>query len=310
MLVSELKSVARNWLLDGELGNRSQKTIKARRDVLAKLAWFLEHREASACSIEELRGFFLYLQNGHNQPGGRWGNPTQTRPLRPLTLRTYYAYLRAFFNFAVLEGKVSVSPMERIPAPRDPGDEVMPFTDREVSALLNAAKTSRSARRDRAILLLLCDTGLRASELCGVRLSDVDLHNRSLTVREGKGKKSRQVYIGKTATQALWKYLGEDEREPDDAVFLSERDGPLTYAGLRMLFRRLGTAAGVQKCHPHRFRHTFAVHFLRNGGNQFSLMRMLGHTTLTVTNRYVQLAQADIANQHRQFSPADRLQLR
>jgi integrase/recombinase XerD len=197
--------------------------------------------------------------------------------------------------------------MARIPAPRDRDDEVMPFMDAQVEALLRAAQKGRNARRDEAILLVLLDTGMRAQELCSLHFSDVDFSNRQMTIWEGKGKKSRPVYIGKATTKALWRYVQEDGRDEDDALFFSMRGDSLTYNGLAMLFKRLGRTAGVKKAHPHRLRHTFAVSFLRNGGNQFTLMRLLGHTTLAVTNRYVQLAQADVERQHRQFSPADRM---
>lgn len=80
-------------------------------------------------------------------------------------------------------------------------------------------------------------------------------------------------------------------------------------SGLLQLIRRLGRKAGIQatRCSPHTFRNTFAVEFLRGGGNLFSLQQLLGHSSLSMTNRYVALAQGDIENQHRQFSPADRL---
>lgn len=307
LAVSDLNKLVRNYLLDGELSDRSPKTLKSRRDILGKLSWYLTRREAEACGVEELRGFFLYLQRGHLDTGGRWDNVTETKPLRPLTLRTYYAYLRAFFNFAVQEGRLAASPMDRIPAPRDPGDEVQPFSDQEIEKLLRAASKTHEARRDTAIILTLLDTGVRASELCGLRFQDVDFDQRSLMIREGKGQKTRQVYLGKKATKALFNYVEVDGRDAPDAVFQSQRDGGLTYSGLALLFRRLGKKAGVKSCHPHRLRHAFAVSFLRAGGHQFSLMRLLGHTTLHVTNRYVQLAQADVAAQHRAFSPGDRM---
>ena len=99
--------------------------------------------------------------------------------------------------------------------------------------------------------------------------------------------------------------------EMSSAAFCADRGPcagePLTRSGLRQLVSRLGKDAGIQatRCSPHNFRHTFAVSFLRNGGNAFTLQQMLGHTSLHMTNRYVALAQADIENQHRQFSPAD-----
>jgi site-specific recombinase XerD len=108
-------------------------------------------------------------------------------------------------------------------------------------------------------------------------------------------------------------YLREEERTPDQHLFLSERGQnagePFLRGGILQLIERLGKKAGIQgvRCSPHTFRHTFAIEFLRNGGNLFTLKQILGHTSLQVTNRYVSLAQADIQSQHRQFSPGDRV---
>lgn len=305
--VADVAKLGRSWLLDGELSDRSPKTLKTRRDTLAKLQWFLARRECAECGLDELRGFFLYLQRGHLEPGGRWGNPTETQPLRPLSLRTYYAYLRAFFNWCAAEGRLPASPMERVPAPKDPGDEVQPFADEEVARLLRAAGQTRQGERDRAIVLVLLDTGLRAQELCDLQYRDLDLDARSLKVRAGKGNKSRTVYLGRRATKALFDYVQADGRERGDPLFFAQSREGLTYAGLRQLFRRLGLAATVKDCHAHRMRHSFAISFLRAGGQQLALMRLLGHTTLTMTNRYVQWATGDMQAQHRQASPADRL---
>lgn len=108
--------------------------------------------------------------------------------------------------------------------------------------------------------------------------------------------------------------MNEEEREKKDPLFLSDRGNGagegLTRHGLRFLIVRLGKAArldGSTRVSPHTFRHTFAIEFLRAGGNVFTLQQLLGHTHLAMTNRYVAIAQADITAQHRQFSPVARL---
>jgi site-specific recombinase XerD len=290
----DLARLVQNWILDAELGNRSPRTIKNRRDLTGKLLWFVDRRGFEACGVDELRAFFLYLQNGHKDAAGRWGNPTERQPIRPQTYKTYYTCLRAFFNFAVSEGRVSGSPMVRIPSPVEPDDEVMPFSREEIDRLLKAAGKTRQALRDVAIVYTLWDTGLRAQELCDLQYEDADFTQRALLVRSGKGRKKRQVYTGKNSTRALWKYVNEDGRDPGDPLFLSEQGHGLTYNGLRLLFERLGRRAAVKKCHAHRLRHSFAVDYLKAGGTQLSLMRLLGHKTLTITNRYVQWAEADL----------------
>jgi len=215
----------------------------------------------------------------------------------------------------VAEGAMAASPAERVKPPVSRPDQVQPFTIQQVEALLSAAKKSRNPRRDQAIILTLLDTGIRASELCGLAESDVELVSPRQIRVLGKGNKRRSVPIDKRTARALWQYLEEtrDERLPGGPLFLSDRGlsagESLTGSGLLQLIERLGKAAGIEsvRCSPHSFRHSFAVMFLRGGGNTFTLQQILGHTSLDMTRRYVELAQADLENQHRQYSPVARL---
>lgn len=309
---AELAHQAEGWILDGEIRQLSKQTLAARRLLIEKLLWFLDHRGSSTCGLLELRAFLAYLSTGHAQPGGRWGNPHLKQGVRPRTVATYFGNLRTLFRFLVTEEVLEVSPIESLRPPVARHDQVQPFTAAQIQALLGAARRSRHRRRDEAILWLLFDTGCRASELCGLKLHDLDLQGRRCTVL-GKGNKTRSLFFGKQTTKALWSYLQEEPREPDEALFLADRGTrageALTRSGLFQLIERLGKAARLEavRCSPHTFRHTFAVEFLRAGGNIFTLKELLGHTSLTMVNRYLALAQADIEHQHRQFSPADRL---
>jgi integrase/recombinase XerD len=202
--------------------------------------------------------------------------------------------------------------MESIAPPISRSDQAQPFTEAQVSGLIAACRLTTHSRRDEDIVLFLLDTGVRASELCGIVFADLDMPARRCSVL-GKGNKRRGVYFGKSTAKALYYYIREDAREPDDPLFITDRGetagDPLTRSGLLQLIERLEKSARLAgiRCSPHTFRHTFAISFLRNGGNVFTLQQMLGHTSLHMTNRYVALAQADIEKQHRQFSPVDSL---
>ncbi len=302
--VSSLQKYADGWLLSCQISQHSERTLGNRRMVLDKLLWFFKQKDIQDCGVTELRVFLAYLSTGHKDKGGRWGNPQLTETVKSRTVKDYHATLRTLFNWIVSEGALRVSPMERIPVPVDRPDSIEPFTEAQVKALLEAAKKTRQPRRDEALTLFLLDTGCRASELCDLNLNDVDMSGKKASV-EGKGGKSRPVYFGRTTGRALWQYLREDERTPEEPLFQSERGERLTRSGLRQLIERIGKVAGIEsvRCSPHTFRHTFAISFLREGGNQFTLMHILGHTHLAMTARYVHLAQADVENQHRQFSP-------
>lgn len=213
-----------------------------------------------------------------------------------------------------------------IPRPRFPKPEIVPFTEEEVRALVRAAewsapwtgragKPARSkrptARRDRAILLTLLDTGLRASELCALEQRDYDAAQGRLHVRHGKGDKERHVYLGDAARKALWQHTAASlgERRPTDPIFQTRSGRSLDRNNLRHLLAGIGRNAGIVGVHPHRFRHTFAIWFLRNGGGVLELQRMLGHESLETVLEYVRLAQSDLHAAQRRASPADHWKL-
>jgi len=312
LTVVELEHAAREWLYDCQYRQHSKCTIRSRRLFADKLLWFLKHHNHDRCGVPELRRFFAYLTTGHESEGGRWGSARQTKPVRPRTVHTYHNHLRSFFNWLVGEGFLECSPMERIAVPIARSDQVQPFSLDQVKLLIVAARRTRNPERDEAIVRLLLDTGMRASELCGLRMENLDLFGQRALI-QGKGNKQRAIHFGGKTARAVRNYLRTEERTPAEAVFQADKNQhagqPLTPNGLRQLIENLGKLAGIQavRCSPHTLRHTFAVEFLRNGGNVFSLKEILGHTSLHMTNRYVALAQADIESQCRQFSPGDRL---
>jgi integrase/recombinase XerC/integrase/recombinase XerD len=296
--VADVRDYAEDWILDGEIQRLSPNTLRNRRQITDKLLWFLQHEGTDRCDAPALRRFFAHIETGHKN-GGRWGNPRNNRPPRPRTSQYYWVDLRALFGRMVADGLIEENPVESIPKPKVPEDHVVPFTPEQVQALLTSAARSESPTRNRAILLLLLDTGLRVSELCNLRREDVDLQTGFCTVT-GKGNKVRQVVFYPETKQALWRYLRENPRDDGDPLFTSEggrtAGSAMTRNGVALLFRRLGTAAKLKgvRCSPHTCRHTFAVETLRAGRDVFSLRMLLGHTTLTMVNKYLALAQSDL----------------
>ena len=132
-----------------------------------------------------------------------------------------------------------------------------------------------------------------------------------MRVRFGKGGKGRFVYVEKFTRRELWRYLTqrEDGEDQDAPLFVARNDKRLNNNSLRLVLNRLGVKAGVPNVHPHRFRHTFAIEFLRAGGDVFSLQKLLGHSTLDMVKNYVAIAQIDIQNAHRRASPVNNWRL-
>lgn len=308
----DLESHVGAWLLTCEIDQHSPRTISNRKSIVDKLVWFMRTYEYPEADLDTLRRFLAYVTNGHKKTGGRWGNPQCIRPVRPRTVHTYHGHLRTFFRWCISEELITTSPMERIPIPISRSDQVQPFSREQVDALLAAAGRTQQSRRDKAILWTMLDTGLRASELCTLRRKDCEFTSRRLVVL-GKGNKHRTLPFGKVAARALWEHMRYLPIDPNGPLFPSERHGDfMTRNGLRLLFGRLGHAAGIHgiRCSPHTCRHTFAIEYLRAGGNAFGLQTLLGHTSMAMTQKYVAIAQADVERAHLTCSPADRMHRR
>jgi len=144
---------------------------------------------------------------------------------------------------------------------------------------------------------------MRASELCNLRIRDLDMANHRVHVM-GKGDKERSVRISPRTVQAIWRYLAtRDDVTPKAFLFATSDAMRLSRHRLRRMLKRTGDRAGVRGANVHRFRHTFAIQLLRNGGNIYALRRMLGHETLKMVDVYLDIAQADVEAVHQEASP-------
>lgn len=310
--IDRLEKFAADWILEGEFRSHSPKTVENRRIFVKNLLWFLNTNNHQSVDSRSLKEFFIYLSKPH--PEGRWGNPRLTKPLRPISEKDYFVNFKIMFNWLAAEGLIEVSPMSKFAPPVVRESQIQPFSTSQVTDLLAAAKKSTHPRRDVAILSLLFDTGIRASECCNLKLKDIDLNARCVSIL-GKGEKRRTVFFGKATAKAVWQFVRSEERELEDWLFICDRGTKkgeaLQRNGLLQLIQRLGQAAKIRgvRCSPHTLRHTYAVSFLRAGGNVFTLKQSLGHTDLEMTQKYVMVAQADLEAQAKMYSPLDRLKL-
>lgn len=258
--------------------------------------------------------------------------PRAPRVLSKKTILNIHTGLAAVWTWAIAEDLVATHVVRAVSRPVPGKTAIVPFSRDDVAAMLTACKRSApytrpgkrestharpTAVRDRAIILTFLDTGARVSELTGdrhdlpgLRLRQVDLNNHRLTVT-GKGIKQRLLPISSITAKAIWRYTTtRPDADPDEHLLLSHRaQTPLTRSGVLALINRLGQRAGVPDAYPHRFRHTFAINFLRNGGNVLELKHLLGHTTLEMVQRYVAIAQVDVENAHKRASPVSNWRL-
>ncbi|HOF87451.1 MAG TPA: tyrosine-type recombinase/integrase [Armatimonadota bacterium] len=230
-----------------------------------------------------------------------------------VTARHSWQVLSVWFKFLYAEGLLDSNPMEGVGKPKVRNVVMKTYAAGQVEALLASCdRKTFTGARDFALMLLLCDTGLRVSELTGLRIEDLDPGERIITVTMAKGNKQRQVPYGESTARALRQYLAKCAGVTNQpAVFINCYGEPLDRRYVLDIVKRHGEKAGLSRdqCGCHTFRRFFAVQFLRNGGDVFALQKMLGHTTLDMTRKYAELAQSDVVAKHRAFGPADRLNL-
>ncbi len=238
------------------------------------------------------------------------------------TLLNYHTGLSALYTWAVTEGYAQEHHMHGIDRPRPEQRTIQPIPVEHIRAMLSVLGQSKTytrpgkrvsthstpcAQRNRAIILVLLDTGLRASELCGVKIHQVDLDQRKIKVF-GKGSKERMLPFSARTGQAIWKYLAMDRKDDHmgQPLFATQRGRPLTRTHLRHILERIAARADLPHYTPHDFRHTFAVNYLRNYPNIYTLQEMLGHTTLDMVKRYLAISQSDLDDAHRHASPVEK----
>ncbi|XUX01077.1 MAG: tyrosine-type recombinase/integrase [Dehalogenimonas sp.] len=229
-----------------------------------------------------------------------------------ISVNDAYRGIRRFFNWLVEEKVVSETPMTNIRPPKVPQKVIQPFTAEDIGRLLSAIDGRVfTSMRNRAIILMFADTGLRLSELVGIKLEDINLGAETVKVL-GKGARERFVRIGRQAQRALINYL--KQRQGDSPWLWLGYDGyPLQKSGVRLMLSILGKKAGLEhvRCSPHTFRHFFAVTALLNGAGEFDVQSLLGHSDLTMTRHYAaSLSSANAVKNHRRFSPIDNLKVK
>jgi len=313
-----------DYLLDHEGGNRSKKTIEWHSTALRFLREFLAQERGITLVGEvdapDLTAWFVHLRKSLGARG-------KLRSER--TVQTYARSARAFFHWGVRCRLIEENPFDRVSFPRVGKPIIKTITPEEFEQLLRACTppnetgpiATRAAVRNRAILWVLYDSGIRVSELCGVRQGDFDRKQGILTVK-GKGSKERRIALGSNCQRNLLYYL--DQHRPDqeelaawgspdeDHLFLSETRLPLTKNGVTQLFARLKKRSGItgKRISPHIFRHTFAIRYLVLGNDPFSLQELLGHEDMSTVKNYMHMNDETIQEQKRKYSPGDHLPTR
>lgn len=210
----------------------------------------------------------------------------------PTSIARKLSSLRSFFDFCIRKSLIKNNPAKEVPAPKVPKRVPKFLTVDEVFALIDSPDTNGAlGRRDKAILELLYASGLRVSELVGLNNGDVNLEEGTVRVL-GKGRKERIVPVGKKACDSLNYYLELrpaliSEAKDNGAIFVNRNGTRLSTRAIERLLVKYIKQSGVQKAAtPHVLRHTFATHLLNAGADMRGIQELLGHSSLSTTQKY------------------------
>lgn len=316
----QLSKAIEGYILAALSEGYSQLTLNAYRSALNTMVEYLDDMDLETITTDDLRGFMKYLLTDYAPE--RRNNPANQEPLSTASHHRYWKAMRSFFKWAERDLGAS-RPDIPIKMPKWENKEIVPLTEEEVKALVKACEYSivpagkrrsyiykhPNSLRDKAIILTLIDTGVRVGELTRLKVNDVILENGEVFVRPYHVKKtlSRTTYLGKTARRSVWRYLvSREDLRDDEPLFVTEDNHPISRERVLNMLSQLGKSLGIPKVHPHRFRHTMAIQYLRNGGDIFTLQRILGHRRLEMVNRYLNIVSSDVKSAHQRASPADR----
>ena len=232
-----------------------------------------------------------------------------TRRAHPRSAARYTSALKRFYRYLLRENLIAADPTLNLDSPRLPRSLPKTLTETDVERLLDSADSNTPlGLRDRAMLETLYATGLRVSELVGLKLTAVNLNDGVLRVT-GKGNKDRLVPLGEEAVRWLRHYLAEGrpqllEKNLSDAVFVTARGDGMTRQAFWYLIKRRALAAGIARpLSPHTLRHAFATHLLNHGADLRVVQMLLGHSDISTTQIYTHVARERMKQLHAQHHP-------
>lgn len=263
---------------------RSHRTIHAYIDAIKRFSKF-SGIPLALVTADDIRAFLGDLMS---------------RGVSQVTVGNYKRFLSSFYQWCEDEDVIAKSPMKKVGVIKVPKIVKKPFSDKEIELL----RIECTDTRDRAIFETLLSTGCRVTELSGMNRSELDMANNSI-IALGKGNKERLVYFSDAAKVRISNYL-ETRNDSNDALFVSStiRNGMFIRLGkssIETIMRKLGARAGVENCHPHRFRRTMATNAIKRGMPIEQVQKLLGHEDLKTTMRYAIVDQELVATNARRL---------
>jgi len=323
--LNDLQMHLDNFLLYCDSKNLSRKTLASYQQTLQLFLIFLE-RECKITSIDKvksvhIRQYIRYLRERGkytvvaNEKSKEINYPDRRndagKKISDTTIANYLRNIKVFFNFLYKEREIKTNPCENIENIKPQRKKKPLLTREEIKKVLNAMDiTTFHGYRTWIQTRLILDTGIRASECCALRPEHVDFDTKSILIENPKNKQQRYVYFSYKMSTDLKRWMKYRDRFSDSPyLFPTTRGTQLDVRNFERALREAGRKVGVE-IHPHQLRNNFAKYYLLNGGDWVSLSRILGHSSVEVTQKaYLDFTDQEIGRKYQKHSPLSKLDI-
>lgn len=298
--LTDFETAFNSFIRECKLKNLSKHTVKYYRDELLAFRTMLERQGISTkpgdITLKIIKeNVIVYMMETLNR--------------KETSINTRLRAIRAFFNFLEKDRQIYENPVRELSLLKQKKEVVETFSRDQLKDLLRQPDLGTfTGFRDYTIMLLLIETGVRVRELTDICVKDIRWEDSQIRI-DGKGYKERLVPIQATMKRQLRKYIQIRGDVPNEALFVTIDNTPLTIRQVQNRLRKYGRKANIKnvRCSPHTFRHTFAKMSVQNGADVFALQAVLGHTSLDMVRNYVNLFSSDVMDAHKKFSPVEKL---
>lgn len=293
-----LNAAIEEFILEQRVRGNSNATVSYYRNILSYFLEFSGNVDVTELTLQRCREYYLYLADDD---------------INSVSVQSYVRGLRAFLRWLYDNEYITDNICIKFKLPKATRKVIDILTEEEIRLLFDAIPGDHFlAIRNRLIVALMLDCGLRLHEVVSLTVSSVHLKDKYIIVQQGKGDKQRVVPFGNFTAKLIDRYLKLTSNVlPREALIIKvsayEIYEPITDTTIKQLFRKLKKRTGIQRLKPHLLRHTFATRYLENGGNIYTLQAILGHTSLEMVKRYLHLANTRIRKDFSKFSPLDNL---
>lgn len=299
--------------------NLSQKTMKSYEQTLKLFQLYMENeqdvKEVDKVTTRQVREYIEYLKERGkytvqisntdvNNPANR---EDRGKRISTITINNYIRNIKVFYNYLQEEKIIKDNPMAKIKQLKQIQEKKEPLSRVQIRKLFKTFDISTFyGYRDYIITHLLLTTGARVGETLSLETKDINFDSNTILFKDTKNKKEKISYMNNKMSYELKKWIRFKDRYMNvDYLFPTQRKNPMTVPNFEKNLKSVGELAGIENIHPHRLRYTFAVEFLKNGGSIYVLSRLLDHSSVQVTEIYLNMDREDIRKEYMKHNPVD-----